>query len=139
LAIHIKKGFILVAICLVGASCAVLHRVDIGDIDDTRENSTPFEIKVSEVGVNLDDARSIARHVAPKGKGDDIMKTLQMFQMGPKTGNSVYVENYAEKLVYSINEKCPGGKITGLTTVRETRKYPVISGEIIKISGFCIR
>ena len=63
-----------------------------------------------------------------------------MFQMGPRTGNPVYNERYAEDLLFLIKQKCPNGRVSGLTITREqSERYPVISGEIVKVTGHCLR
>lgn len=97
---------------------------------------------VSEVGVNTEEAGRVARGVMQSESARqtirDVEAVIALFQQGPRTGNPVYVEGYAEKLIYEIYEKCPSGKITGVTSIRETRKYPVISGEIVKVSAYCV-
>ena len=60
-----------------------------------------------------------------------------MFQMGPRTGNPVYNATYARDLHQQLRRTCPRGHITGITAVREARKYPVISGEIVRIVATC--
>ncbi len=127
---------------LLGA-CAQLHHIQLSDIDlPPGSQSTPIEIKVSETGVSLEEAKNIAkaftRDEKTRNQMDDIQNAISMFQMGPKTGNPVYVANYTEKLAGMLRKECPAGRITGLMSVRETRKYPVISGEIIRIKGFCV-
>lgn len=127
---------IFVKLCvIIGtlSSCAVLHHVQVGSIDNTQapeEIVTPFDIKVSETGVNTDEAGSLSNQ-------NEIATAIALFQMGDRTGNPVYNEKYAEGIIHSILEKCPSGKITNLMSIREARKYPVISGEIVKITGVC--
>ncbi len=126
------------------SSCAVLHHVQLGELDNTNPiKLDSFEIKVSETGINLDEAADIAKAISRSKKADESIERVQsiiaLFQMGPKTGNPVYDDTYAENVITLIHDECPSGKITGLTTIRETRKYPVISGEIIKVKGFCIK
>lgn len=128
---------------LIGSGCAALHHVAIGQVDNTHENVAwiPFEVLVSESGVAIEEAGKIALATNTSG-GDalgNVAAIIGLFQMGPRTGNPVYAERYAEKLMYVMHEKCPSGRITGLTSIREMRKYPVISGEIVKITGFCLK
>ena len=60
--------------------------------------------------------------------------------MGPRTGEPVWSsDTYADKVYLGLYEKCPSGQITGLTSIREINKYPVVSGEIVKITGFCLK
>lgn len=127
---------------LLLSGCAVLHHAQLGQIDSRGQTAAiPFEIKVSEVGVSLDDAQSLAYATKSRG-GDnagDLMGIIGLFQIGPRTGHPVYDQRYAEKVIYQIHEKCPSGRVTGLMSIREMRKYPVISGEIVKITGYCLR
>ncbi len=117
----------------------MVHHVQFGDIDNTKGyKQVPFDVKVSETGVSLDDARSIARALNG-ADADQAMQYLQMFQQGPRTGNPVYVKDYSSDLLVSIEKQCKSGRITGLQSVRETRKYPVISGEIVRVSGICLK
>jgi hypothetical protein len=137
-----KKLFILVAMSLSG--CAVLHHVQISDIDNRAKFTlVPIEVKVSEVGVDLGDAKAIAQaglaNQRDRQAAGDIASIIQSFQMGPRTGAPVYSDKYAEKLIYQLHTQCPSGKITGVQSVRESREYPVIKGEIVKITGYCLR
>lgn len=121
------------------SGCAFLHHVQVGEVDARKDMvGIPFDIKVSEVGVSVEEAGRIARAADSKA-GSDAAAIIGLFQMGPRTGNPVYDEHYADKIIYQIYEKCPNGKITNLMSIRETRKYPVISGEIVKITGICMK
>ena len=121
------------------SSCAYVYQVQVGDIDDRESfESSPFEIKVSETGFNLEEAGEIAEALG-SDSGKEVGDLLGMFQMGPRTGNPVYNERYAEDLLFLIKQKCPNGRVSGLTSVREQRRYPVISGEIVKVTGHCLR
>lgn len=122
--------------------CAQLHHVQIGEITSNPQYvQQPFEVKISETGINLGDIKSIA-NAATQGRtnqqANELADAIAMFQMGPRTGNPVYVKDYAKNLIQLLYEKCPSGNITGLVSIRETRKYPVISGEIVKITGYCL-
>ncbi len=134
------KNLFLYAPALLLTGCAFMHHVQLGQIDARKSDAMiPFDIKVSETGVSVEEIGGIAKQFNTKG-GDaagGIAGIIGLFQLGPRTGNPVYTEKYAERLIYQIHEKCPSGKVTGLMSVRETRKYPVISGEIVKITGFC--
>lgn len=122
------------------SSCAVLHHVQVGQIDN-RDSlvDVPFEIKVSEMGVSLEEAGRVARVIGGNAgqAASGLTAIISLFQFGPRTGNPVYTETYAEKLIYDIYEKCPSGRVSDLVSIREMRKYPVISGEIVKITGVC--
>jgi hypothetical protein len=123
-------------------NCAVLHHIQLADVDNLEGYAkVPIEVKVSEVGVDMKQIENIARSTGGQGGKDagDAAAFIQYFQMGPRTGAPVYTDKYAEKIIYQLHTQCPSGRITGLTSIRETREYPVIKGEIVKISGYCLR
>ncbi len=133
---------ISVLFSFVFSGCAVLHHVQVGQVDN-RDGvaQIPFEILISEVGVNTEQIGDIARSTKSRG-GDQAARVADMvalFQLGPRTGNPVYNEKYAQKLIYEIHQKCPSGRISGLMSIREMREYPVISGEIVKVTGYCLK
>lgn len=132
---------LVAALAITG--CAHLHHAQVGQVDNRTAKAVaiPFEIKVSETGVSVEEAGRIARATNSNAgdRGGNIAAIIGLFQMGPRTGNPIYDARYAEKVVYQIHEKCPSGNVTGLMSIRETRKYPVISGEIIKITGYCLK
>ncbi len=124
------------------AGCAQLHHVQVGEITSHPQFvQKPFEVKISETGVNLGEIKDIANATTrgrTQDQANDLADAIALFQMGPRTGNPVYVKDYAKNLIQLIYEKCPSGKVTGLVSIRETRKYPVISGEIVKVTGYCL-
>ena len=132
---------IFLVICLTFSySCAQLYHVQIGEID-TKAKGKDFTILVSEQGFNIDEAGNIAKALSSKSNSEeveDLKNLIKLFQMGPKTGNPVFNENYAENILEKISEHCPSGKITNLVAIREAKKYPVISGEIVKVMGTCL-
>lgn len=142
-----KKSEIFKSLCLIlvmwNSACAVHHHIQIGTIDNRFQGKTeehiPFEIMVSEKGVSLEDIKTIGKVVGGDvgDSGSKAAEFLGYFQMGPRTGNPVYNLHYAENLQQEIFKKCPSGKVTNLVSYRETMKYPVISGEIVKIRGVC--
>lgn len=132
----------LFALTLTG--CAALHHAQVGEIDNrdgALGKARKFDVKVSDVGVNLKETGNLARAIRGKREDkavDDVERILGYFQQGPTTGEKVFNDTYAEKVLALVKAECPGGQITGLMSVRETRKYPVISGEIVKITGYCV-
>jgi hypothetical protein len=114
----------------------------VGQIDNRAASAAvPFEILISETGVSIEEAGKIAASFQTR-QGNDaagIAGLIALFQTGPKTGKPVYNHRYAERVVYQIHEKCPNGRVTGLMSIRETRSYPVVSGEIVKLTGYCLR
>ncbi len=133
---------IFFAIFLVATyGCVVKHHAQFGEIDGRGGLGRRFEVKVSETGVNLSEASSVAKSLTRSKAAQKDIETVRdiisMFQMGPKTGNIVFHDDYAEKLLSMILSQCSSGKITGLSLIRESNKYPVISGEIVKVRGYC--
>ena len=122
---------------LILSGCAVLHHAQVGQIDNRSNAGVPFEVMLSETGVSVEDLSNIAR-ATQSDAGKDIAAILAWIQMGPQTGNPVYTEGYAKNLISEIYKKCPSGQIVNLMSIRETRKYPVISGEIVKVTGICL-
>ena len=126
---------------LLFSGCAVIHHVQVGQINNlSSESQVPFEVMVSETGVSTEEIGRIAKATNSRAGNDagNVAQIVGLFQMGPRTGNTVYNENYAERLIYEIYQRCPSGRISSLLSIRETRKYPVISGEIVKVTGFCL-
>lgn len=124
------------------AGCAILHHVQVGELDNRKEFvKVPFDIKVSETGVDLKQAgKTIDALGRNKGRqGEKIANFIEMFQMGPRTGMPVYSVKWTENILYKIYEVCPSGQVTGLMSIRENRDYNVVSGEIVKVTGFCLR
>jgi|APSaa5957512535_1039671.scaffolds.fasta_scaffold19116_5 hypothetical protein len=123
---------------LFATSCAVLHHAQVGDIDN-RDSfiQVPFDIKVSQTGVMVDGALAITAQTLNNAGGS--LPIINMFYMGPRTGQVVFNDTYADKLTISMLEKCPSEKITGITAIREMRNYSLISGEIIKVTGYCLQ
>lgn len=119
----------------------MLHHVQVGEIDN-RYPSKPIEMKVSETGIDLQDVKAISKMALNKGdsqKANDALAIVQYFQMGPHTGAGVYSLEYIKNIDKTLQSQCEGGYLTGITGIRETRKYPVISGEIVKVKAYCMR
>lgn len=136
-----KIGFLLVFI--FGLGCSTLHSVQVGEIhSDPNLVSVPFEIKVSEIGIDLGEAKSasaILMNERDSKRTNEALQFIQYFQMGPHTGAGVYSIKYVDHLENKIRQKCPSGFITGLMSIRETAEYPIVKGEIIKIKGYCLK
>jgi hypothetical protein len=137
------KFFNLLIILVAVNSCAVLHKTQVGDLnDDPKFALRPFELKVSETGVDFEEAGKVAKALSRSKTAqkdiDGVMGIIQLFQQGPRTGVPVFSESYAQNIVNDLYKECPSGRVTGLVSIREMRKYPVISGEIVKIKGYCM-
>ena len=129
---------------LLSTGCTKLHSVQLGNIDSqTLLTSQPFEIKVNEIGVNTEEAVAIAEAIATAtGHGEEVSAIgdiIELFQMGPRTGNPVFNVKYTDRIADTLRQECPSGRITGLMSIRETAEYPVISGEIVRLVGYCMK
>lgn len=127
------------------SSCAALYHVQVSDIKDARR-ARVIDVKLSETAFDIKGAmKTINRYYRSKAINkdaqqlhDNVDAALALINYGPKTGTPVFTDKYSDYLLDAIIEKCQSGKITGLTSVREARNYPYISGEIINVRGFCI-
>lgn len=132
-----------VAALVLGTGCASTHHVQFAEIDSTRGKLEPFEIQVSDTGVSVQDGAALAKAAAPnagmKQGAGSIGLILALTQIGPKTGEPTFSDDWADRMVPKILDRCPSGEVTGLVARRETMKYPVISGEIVTIKGYCIQ
>ena len=83
---------------IILSSCAIKHHVQMGDIDRPVDKKLqPFDIKVSETGVNLKQASEIVSSVTKDNKrAEKIQEIISLFQMGPRTGNLIFNEKYAD-------------------------------------------
>ena len=130
-------------IALIMSSCTILHRTQISEIDAKAvAHGQRFEILLSETGVNLKEAAQIARAFTNSQQTSQQIKEVEQFisyfQMGPRTGNMVFNDKYPDAISGILMVKCPSGHISSLMSIRETAKYPVVSGEIIKLIGYCL-
>ena len=128
------KNIVILFFVYWSSGCAFLHHAQVGTIDNRQneqETSEKFDIKVSELGVDVNEAGRLTR-------SSDTAAVISAFQVGPRTGNPVFDEKYAENIIEEIYKKCPSGNVKNLISVRETMEYPVISGEIVKISCECV-
>jgi hypothetical protein len=132
-----------VGLALLSAGCAHLHQLQIADIDSTGGTLEPFEVSVNATGLSVHDSAEVAKLFAAdqhsKNNIDNAEQIIAMTQMGPKTGDPTFSDNWADGAAQQVLERCPTGHVTGLSARRETMDYPVISGEIVTIKGYCIR
>lgn len=129
----------LILIALFLQSCAIVHHVQVGEVRHKKNyQRIPFDIKVSETGFSVKEAADVVDAISGDSKASELADIIAMFQVGPTTGKPIYNPKYADKIAKSIYKKCPTGDITGLLLVRETASYPVVSGEIVKVKGYCL-
>ena len=141
---NLRRSLPMAISLLLSTGCTKLHSVQLGNIDSqTLLTSQPFEIKVNEIGVNTEEAVAIAEAIATAtGHGEEVSAIgdiIELFQMGPRTGNPVFNVKYTDRIADTLRQECPSGRITGLMSIRETAEYPVISGEIVRLVGYCMK
>lgn len=137
-----KKYLLLAGSALILDGCAVLHHVQLSDIDNRKAAHThAVEVKVSETGIDLNDAKLISSVALSRQNSkelNEIMDIIGLFQMGPRTGAPVYTIAYIKDVQKELKSQCANGTLTDIESIRETRKYPVISGEIVKVKALCV-
>ena len=127
------------------AGCAVMHSVQLGEIDSNIVlEGKRFEINVSQLGLDVEQAASIAEAVAVVAGSPETAEAVSaaqdigaLFQWGPKTGAPVFRDDYSDGIIDLIRQECPSGQISGLMSVRESVDYSVITGEVVKLVGYC--
>lgn len=123
--------------------CAVLHSVQLGEIDsNVVQEGRRFEIKVNERGFDVEGMLALAEEIAtqPKGSESSVLADIYaLSNMGPRTGLPVYNDEYSDGIIDRLRKECPSGQISGLMSIRESAEYAVISGEIVKIVGYCAK
>lgn len=122
--------------------CVAMHSVQIGEVDGSIvHDGQRFEIKLSAIGFSPKEMGDIAKIGANTKEGEETIDTIaglvELFQMGPRTGERVADPRFADRLQEEVFRRCPSGQISGLMTVRETADYPGLTGEIVKLVGYC--
>ena len=126
------------------SGCAILHATQVGDVDSQIVmNGERFEIKLTEMGVDLEEVAEFGNELGRMANRDKeaegVMDLMKMANSGPKTGYPVFDVKYSDGLMDKIKAACPSGKVSGLTSVRETADYGMVSGEIVKLVGYCAK
>jgi hypothetical protein len=125
--------------------CAALHRTQLADVEPAGKGHH-VSVKVSETTLDFAEMARLAKlagslmksGVASRaGEGLDAYTTY--FQFGPRTGTPVFNEAYARFVPELLREKCPKGRLVNILSTRETREYPVVKGEIVRIDADCLR
>ena len=136
------QKLILVGTLLLLGACARLDYVQIGDIDQSKGKLSPISVKVSENGVEMAVIAGVAAELASSSKNSQHLKEIRdllaLMNMGPRTGNPVFNDTYAENILDALYQQCASGKITGIRNIREATSYGPISGEIVRIDADCI-
>jgi hypothetical protein len=118
--------------------CATLHRAQLDEIDAQHGRLEPFEIHVSETGVDVKAVGQIASAAMHSSKPSQVANIVALFQFGPKTGDVVYDDKFADVVAEEILARCPSAHVTGLMSLRESTKYYAVSGEYVTVRGYCI-
>lgn len=131
----------MISSLLLACGCAHMHHYSIGEMPGSNTKAERFEVKVSETGVDVGEATALARAISKSSSFDRAAKTTNdiwnAITFGPTTGGKVFSDTYPDVLAEQVRNACPNGTIVGLTSIRESNKYPVISGEIVRIIGYC--
>lgn len=134
--------WIALGVLALSAGCARLDSVQIGSIDQTQGELVPVSVRLSETGFDASGAAEIGR-LASHGRTAEQFKGLRnilaLINMGPRTGNPVFDEHYAERLQEYLLVECPSGRLTGIRAIREARALGPVSGEIVGVDAYCIR
>jgi hypothetical protein len=124
------------------SGCANLHSVMIGERRMAPSSGKEFDVKISETGFNVGEAagtvQAIAGHASKAGKASrTVNQFYRLVSFGPVTGNPVLNTRYADLIHEQASSSCAPERTIGIVSIRETMKYPVVSGEIVKIGGLC--
>ncbi len=127
---------------LLLSACARLDHVQIGDIDQTQGQLSPISVKISEKAIELAVVAGVAAELATNASNKQHLKEIRDFlaliNMGPRTGNPVFNDTYAQHVLKNLHQQCATGNITGIRNTREAKAYGPVSGEIVRINAFCI-
>jgi hypothetical protein len=118
--------------------CVSMHRTQLDEIDAQRGRLQPFEIHVAETGIDTKAIGALASAAMRSPKPSQVANIVALFQFGPKTGDVVFDDAYADIVAEKILERCPTARVTGLMSLRESTKYYAVSGEYVTVRGFCI-
>jgi hypothetical protein len=129
----------LLALGLAGITgCSTLHRAQLDEIDARQGSLRPFEIHVSETGISTRAIGTIASVAAHSARPAQLAGIISLFEFGPKTGEVVFDDTFADNVAEQILAACPSARVTGLMSLRESTSYYAVSGEYVTVRGFCI-
>lgn len=135
---------LLVFFCFLINGCAVLHRVQLSDLE--KSEGAPFSVRVSETTVDFGEIGNVAKSAGRMSGSRDLSRGGQgielytaAFQFGPRTGTPVFNEFYARDIPERVASQCKNGRVANLISVRETRSYPIVKGEIVRVDGVCVK
>jgi hypothetical protein len=120
------------------SGCAHLHRAQLDEIDTQHGILRPFEIHVSETGVSAQAVGTIASIATRSARPSQLAAIISLFEFGPKTGEVVFDDTFADNVAEEILARCPSARVTGLMSLRESTNYYAVSGEYVTVRGFCV-
>lgn len=101
----------------LSSACAVLHHVQVGEMDNRKGPGLPFDVKTNEFGLNVAEGAAIVKAVArdrgTKQAASTISQVWQAITYGPKTGNVTFSDDYADNMLDVLKEDCPPPKSCG--------------------------
>jgi hypothetical protein len=131
------------AMAVLGAmvtGCASLHHVEVGEMTPAQADKR-IEFKLSHTGWDVQQAAALVRFMSPDSRVRSGAKTVstvwQLLTFGPRTGEVTFNDTYADETFKLLAAACAPGRLVGFVTMRETAKYPVVSGEIVRVVGYC--
>ena len=142
------KNLVMLFMFIGMSSCASLYHVQVADVENASRGRV-IDVKVSETAFDIKGMGQTGLSVAQRNahrRGDvrtsdqlaGLEVILALSNYGPRTGLPVFTERYSDYVLDDLITKCPTGRITGITSIREARQYPYISGEIVNIRAICI-
>jgi hypothetical protein len=134
----------LVVMCCMG--CATVHRATISEIRPAGERGGEMDVKLSEMGFDVQGAAKTTRYLTARhgnknaqSAGAILDFVVAMSSWAPKTGNPTVSDLWADGSYDELKRRCPNGRVSNVMVVRESAKYPLVSGEIVRIKADCAR
>lgn len=133
---------------VVGCSlsgCAVMHRTTIGErLLDSETQPTEVEVITSAIGVDTQGLSELSQdglRSSGSSSGQQLAGLIAFVtwatSQSPRTGEPTATDDWAEANIPRLRAQCTGGTLTGLQVVRESARYPYVSGEIVRVKGQC--
>ena len=125
-------------------SCARLHHTMLSDVESRHQSAERIDIKVSETTIDFKELAQFSKNAAVLTKAknlgrlaDAVDTYTMLFQFGPTTGAPVFNAYYARPIPELLQAKCTRGRLSNIVSIRETREYPIVKGEVIRIQALC--
>jgi hypothetical protein len=140
------RTHLLAVLCVFfNSACAALYKVQLSDLTNI-SGGKRVSVKVSEMTVDFGEASRLAKELG-QSAGSKGLGSLgnaagnyeAFFQFGPRTGTPVFNEFYARDVPERLAAECKAGYLTNITSIRESRDYPLIKGQIVRIDASCFQ